>query len=436
MAIVNHSNENWIEEVRTLQAELGATGSGNNSTSMEKRLESALENLSSYQEQLRAQNEELILARENAESLLKRYSVLFDCSPVGYFIIDKNSAILESNIRGAEMLGYSQSHLIGKPLFLYIDPSLRRELDSHFRAVFRDETVSDEVTFVGPGGKAFPVLINSSPLDGSVGKDARCLTAIFDISERKEVENALLLAKDEAEIANRTKSEFLAIMAHELRTPLNAIIGFSDAIQQQSFGRMSPPKYEEYISHIYSSGVDLLELINNLLDLGKAETGNMEIHDEEIYVHALVNSAVVLVTERANKAGVIIDVEIRDDMPKILADPRLLKQMILNLLTNAIKFTEKGGKITVSAMLDKHQGVSISVSDTGVGIADEDISNVLRRYGQVREKQKMTEEGTGLGLPIVVSMIELHGGRLEIDSEIEQGTTITLRLPPFRTLPA
>jgi len=422
----------WMDEIRTLSAELRSTSlTDQKNSSLEEQLNTAMHNLDIYQEELRAQNEDLILARETSESLLKKYSALFDNSPVGYFIIDNNSAIIEVNTIGAVMLGQTQSRLEGKPLFLYLDPAFRNILEAHFRTVASGTMVSDEVIFIGPNQKPFPVVMKSSPLGEHVGKNVRCLTALFDITERKQAEDGAVLARENAEFANRAKSEFLAIMAHELRTPLNAIIGFSDTIINEVFGKISPPKYEEYIGDIHDSGHSLLKLINNLLDLEKVEAGKMELSEEPVDIAKIIKSTLTLVRERAKHGGIVLEVDLPTSIPKFLVDEQLVKQMLLNLVTNAIKFTEPGGSIIIGGYLNRDGGLELSVQDTGVGISEDDLPKVMRSYGQA---QAGKHKGTGLGLPIVISMIELHGGSFDLKSTPDEGTTATLRFPPVRTL--
>ncbi len=246
---------------------------------------------------------------------------------------------------------------------------------------------------------------------------------------------ALKQARDEAVYANRAKSEFLAHMSHELRSPLNAIIGFSEVMTEQMFGPLEPARYREYAGDIHSSGSHLLALINDLLDLSKAEAGRMELSEETVRVQDVADSVLRLVMERARDADLTVAAAIPDDLPALCADPRLVKQMALNLVTNAIKFTEPGGAIRLTADRGRDGGLRLHVADTGVGIDAVDIPRILEPYGQVQNANAVrSAEGTGLGLALVKKMIEMHGGRLEIESTPGEGSTFTLAFPPERTV--
>jgi len=242
----------------------------------------------------------------------------------------------------------------------------------------------------------------------------------------------LAATRDAAIYANHAKSQFLAHMSHEIRTPLNAILGFSEIIGNQLLGPVTPPKYSEYAGDIHESGAHLLELINDILDLAKIEAGKLEIQDGEVDVPRAVDASLRFVKERASHAGVALKTEIDADLPVLRADERMTKQMLINLLTNAVKFTRNGGEVAVNATLDRLGALRLSIRDTGVGISAEDIPKVLKSFGQADNSRAGVSEGTGLGLPLVKSMIEMHGGTLEIESELDAGTTATIRFPSDR----
>lgn len=247
-------------------------------------------------------------------------------------------------------------------------------------------------------------------------------------------EENLRTAQRQAEMANRTKSEFLAAMSHELRTPLNAILGFSEIMKNELMGPLGKPEYKDYAGDIHDSGTHLLEVINDILDISKIEAGKLELKEERVNVNDIINKSVRLMKERAENAGFDITIEIEPDLPLLFVDARLVKQNLINLLSNAIKFTPQGGHITVRAMFDDDGAIAMAVSDTGIGIAAEDIDHVLAPFGQVDSSLSRKYEGTGLGLPLVKSFIELHGGTLTIDSTIGLGTTVTIRFPVERVV--
>ncbi len=253
-------------------------------------------------------------------------------------------------------------------------------------------------------------------------------------AELREKEQSLRVARDDAEAASRAKSEFLAAMSHELRTPLNAIIGFSDMIKGETFGPVGSVKYRDYANDINTSGLHLLALINDILDLSKVESGTDELDEEDIEVPRLIRSAFTLVRQRAENIALELDLEVPDALPALRADERKLKQILVNLLSNAIKFTETGGKVTLKAWTRATSGHVFQVIDTGIGIAPEDIPKALSMFGQVDGDLNRQYEGTGLGLPLAKGLVELHGGTLDLQSQVNVGTTVTVRFPASRII--
>ena len=258
-------------------------------------------------------------------------------------------------------------------------------------------------------------------------------TAIIDarlaVSANREAD--LREASSRAELANRAKSEFLASMSHELRTPLNAIIGFSEMMNAEMFGGLGSERYRDYINDIHASGVHLLSLINDLLDLSKAEADKLELRETYVDLAAAINHSLRMITSRANAAGVEVTSDLPKDLPLLWADERRLTQIILNLLTNAVKFTPHGGKARIGAEW-RPTGLAIIVDDTGIGIAPEDIPRVVIPFVQVGDLYSRPQEGSGLGLPLSKRLVELHGGSLALDSERGRGTTVTVLFPTSR----
>jgi signal transduction histidine kinase len=263
--------------------------------------------------------------------------------------------------------------------------------------------------------------------------DGGLICTYLDITERKRNEAALLRAKEEAEIASRSKSEFLANMSHELRTPLNAIIGFADILRGEIFGTLGDPRYVDYAADIRDSGIHLLKLINDVLDVSKVEFGKVELTEEAVDVVTVIEASMRLMRDRAQTAGVALSPALPPDLPLVRCDEMRLKQILLNLLSNAVKFTPSGGRVTVRAFLDA-AGLSITVEDTGIGIAASDLAKALRPFGQIDSRLNRKYQGTGLGLPLAKSMIEMHGGRLELDSAPGVGTRATAWLPIERVI--
>ena len=239
-------------------------------------------------------------------------------------------------------------------------------------------------------------------------------------------------ARAAAEEASRVKSEFLSNMSHELRTPLNAIIGFSQIIKEQTFGPVGSTKYRDYAMDIHDSGLHLLELINEVLDYSKIEAGAAELQEEIVDVSDIIESVIRMIGDRATKQGIELIVVAEDNLPRLRADAKKIRQILLNLMTNAIKFTQKGGMVTVTVWARSGSGYVLQVADTGIGISLEDIPKALGVFGQVDSSFSRKHEGTGLGLPLTKSLAELHGGSLDLQSQPGVGTTVTIRFPAER----
>ncbi len=247
---------------------------------------------------------------------------------------------------------------------------------------------------------------------------------------RAQRETALRSAQVEAELASRAKSEFLANMSHELRTPLNAIIGFSDLIKH--LGVVSPEKNMEYANNIADAGRHLLNIISDILDISKIESGTAELSLAPHSIRELVESSVVLVRERIDGKGQKLEVRLARDLPVLNVDGRRIKQVIINLLSNAHKFTPPRGRIFVVARTLADGSVTIAVADTGPGMSPDDVQIALKPFGQVRSNHLHSHTGTGLGLPIAVALAKQHGGNLHVASEPGNGTTVMLTLPAAR----
>jgi signal transduction histidine kinase len=237
-----------------------------------------------------------------------------------------------------------------------------------------------------------------------------------------------------AETASAAKSQFLANISHELRTPLNAILGFSEIMKSEMFGPLGSPQYRGYAADIHDSGSHLLTVINDILDLSKIEAGKFELNEEDCDVARLVRDAVRFVAERADSAALGLQQRLPPALPAVRADGRLIKQILLNLLSNAIKFSPAGGMVTVVAEIDREAALSLTVADTGIGIAADQLERVLQPFTQVENTLTRTHAGTGLGLPLCKSLIELHGGRLALESTVGRGTAVTITLPKERIL--
>ncbi len=266
--------------------------------------------------------------------------------------------------------------------------------------------------------------------DDEIGLLVDGFNGMLETIQERDVQ--LTMAKEQAELADRAKSEFLAAMSHELRTPLNAVIGFSDIIKDETFGPVGSVKYRDYAKDINDSGQHLLSLINDILDLSKIESGADELHEGEIEIPEIIRSTLKLVGHRAEQGRVKLELELADQLPALRADERKLKQILVNLLSNAIKFTDAGGEVALWAWCRMGSGYVFQIIDTGIGIAPEDIPKALSRFGQVYSDLNRQYEGTGLGLPLTKALVEMHGGSLDLQSDVGVGTTVTVRFPAER----
>ena len=290
------------------------------------------------------------------------------------------------------------------------------------------ETITTDGSHVGTGTDITEIRtrenqleVNQTALQKTISVLRESQIRIVDLAENYEQE------KIRAEEANQSKSEFLANMSHELRTPLNAINGFSDIMKKEMFGPLGDPRYKEYVGDILFSGQHLLSLINDILDMSKIEAGKMTLNTEVMQVNDMINQVIRIVRGRADENRLTLNYE-AVDLPEIEADSRAVKQVLLNLLTNAIKFTPEGGEVTAETSYNNH-GIIIKVTDSGIGIAQDDIERLAQPFEQIESEHSRQHEGTGLGLALSKSLVELHGGNLKIESVLGEGTTITFTLP-------
>jgi PAS domain S-box-containing protein len=258
------------------------------------------------------------------------------------------------------------------------------------------------------------------------------VVSVRDVSERNRLAEEIAIARDQAKAANKSRSEFLAMMSHELRTPLNAVIGYSEIIKEETFGPVGSPKYREYVDDIHNSGCHLLNIINDILDLSKLETGGLELRETNVAVGAALEASARLVRERATNDGVTLEMTGADDLPPLRADERKLKQIIVSLLSNAIKFSHRGGTVTLNAWCRPDSGYVFQVADTGIGMALEDIPKALAPFGQIDSDLNRRYEGTGIGLPLTKALVEMHSGSIDVQSKLGAGTTVTVRFPAER----
>ena len=357
-------------------------------------------------------------------------------------VVRNNAEVLYQNDAFAHLLGYSSTREMAAIADIETKagrnqnssaathPDDRALLAEHMRRrIAGEETVSDvEFRLLSRSGDVVWVHARTPLVDWN-GQRA-LLSWLSDITRRKGVEAELIESQRAAESANRIKTEFLANMSHELRTPLNAIIGFSEVIKDELFGP-GRNKYTEYAGDIHGSGRHLLDLINDILDLSKLESGKLELREEDVAPEAVIRDCLNLVRAQAEKGQIAFAVDVEPGLPKLTCDERSLKQVLLNLMSNAVKFTPAGGTVTAGARRCG-LGMAVWVRDTGIGMKEADIQGALMAFRQIDSKIARKHRGTGLGLSISKSLVELHGGTLEVKSAPGQGTTMTAIFPASR----
>lgn len=355
----------------------------------------------------------------------------------GFVLYDSDGRLIICNSKFKEFYGYSDEE--ARPGAHRRDLGL---LDIERNAVVVDEELAQDYVdrredlLTGPPESFVVRLRDGRVLILSDRKtDSGGIVSIqSDITELKKAEAAISAAKDEAQTANRAKSEFLAHMSHELRTPLNSILGFTQVMKEQVFGPLGDEKYLGYAINVNQSGQHLLALINDILDISKVESGEVTLDEETFDLEEVLHSCIQMVTGQAGEPEDRIDFEAVANVRHFKGDERIIKQVILNLLSNACKFTPAGKPIRVSTTLDALGRVEVEVADQGCGIAPEDIDMVLEPFGQARSGAHQAHAGTGLGLSLSKMLTELHGGNLFIESELGTGTKVTLRFPAERVV--
>ena len=262
------------------------------------------------------------------------------------------------------------------------------------------------------------------------------VVVVHDDTDRKRAEDELVEAKKKAEFSDQAKTDFLANMSHELRTPLNAINGYAQLVELEPYGPLGDARYLEYVKYIQESGDHLLGIIDDILDLTRIEAGKMRIEDDTVELGDILRSSIGFLNSRIIEKELALTFPPPESWPKLRADPRMVRQMLLNLLSNAMKFSKPEARIDITGQSDDDGGLTIIVADSGIGMSDDEVAIALERFGQVESPLVRSNEGTGLGLPLVRSQIELHGGHLTIDSEKGVGTRVRLYFPSQRVMKA
>jgi PAS domain S-box-containing protein len=360
----------------------------------------------------------------------QRFQLVVNTVPAMISAVDLDGRCLIVNNEQCRFFGVDPHAALGRGLeeaFGHAYAERHRELNRVVAA--RGETVAGiEEALVNQFGEHHVFLTTKTPLMDTAGTPVSVVTIAVDITPRKQFENELAGAKDEAEAANRAKTEFLANMSHELRTPLNAIIGFAEMMRDQRLGPVGTPRYVEYAGDIWHSARHLLGVINDLLDVSQIEVGRLRLDERDVAINEAVDEVIRLLRPQAQSTGVELNVSVHGPLPPVTADPLRLKQALLNLIGNALKFTTPGGRVEVDVRAFAGR-VRVEISDTGIGMTDAEIKIALSRFGRVESALSRRYPGAGLGLPLAVELIRLQGGRFDIASVAGKGTCITLSFP-------
>lgn len=372
-----------------------------------------------------------ISAAKSRRALLDRSTLLrmtLDNTGSGIAAFNRSMQLIAWNDRFLSMLGLREGFEdldgFSGPFGPEIEPLSEKAVQCLKLVCIPEDERSE---YIREDGRTMEIRYNRTDDDGVV-------VVCLDATERKRSEDMLIRAKEMAELANKTKSEFLANISHELRTPLNAIIGFSELMTREIRGPIGCDDYAEYACDIHNSGTHLLNLINDILDLSKIESGKFELYEEKVQLPGVIKGCVRMMRDRAKAARVVLKCTIDPELSTIWADERAMKQIIINLLSNAVKFSHANGEANLSAEKTEEGELCLLVSDSGIGIAPEDMGKVLEPFGQVASAFSRDSAGTGLGLPLVKALAELHGGRFVLESSPGRGTNARVYLPRRRVI--
>ncbi|MCR4377201.1 MAG: ATP-binding protein [Rhodospirillales bacterium] len=404
--------------------------------SIERELYILKQNLERTVKERTASWEKEMLLRQEAQTTLRKIGMAIDQSPILVFITDTAGVIEYVNPKFEQVTGYSREEAIGNtPRILKSPDTPRQTHEDMWKTILSGKVWTGEIKDRIKNGDVFWASAIISPIRNEQNAITHFVAMHEDITIRKLAEEAMAEARRAAEISNKAKTDLMANVSHELRTPLNAIIGFSETIKDAVFGPVGNDRYQQYGEYIHSSGRHLLELINDILDASAVDAGKLELHEEPVDIAAVCDVALRLVQHKARQGNVTLSRIENPDLPLLWADERRMKQIFLNLLSNAVKFTPPQGEVFCHAHIDDDASMTITVSDSGIGMDQEGLATALSKFGQVDSSLSRRHEGTGLGLPLTKGLVELHGGRMTLESQPGKGTIITLSFPPERVIP-
>jgi PAS domain S-box-containing protein len=370
------------------------------------------------------------------EAAERDYREIFEHATVGIYRSSLDGRQLRANPALVRLNGYeTEAEMLAAVNDIaaewYVEPTRR---DDFAALLARDDRVEDFVSEIYRHNTRERIWISETArlVRDRDGRPLYYEGTVQDITEQVRARQALLETRREAEAASRAKSDFLANMSHELRTPLNAIIGFSELMAQEVFGALGSPRYHGYLGDVRSSALHLLQLLEDILDLSKVEAGKLELDERDCDLPALVGEAARMLAPLAEGRGIALDLRMPAVCPALRGDPRRLRQVALNLISNAVKYNREGGSVSAQVARAPDGGLLLSVADTGVGIAAEDQPRVFEPFTQINRQSRDRQEGTGLGLPLCRELVALHQGTLDLESVPGEGTTVTVHLPPER----
>lgn len=373
---------------------------------------------------------------DSARDQIAELDTILETATDGVLVLDQHGTIVKVNGSAEALFSANRADMIGAPLVEFLAPESHRAATDYLDGLSRNGVASilndgREVLGQVPAGGLIPLFMTMGRITSSDG-EAKFCAVLRDITQWKTAEEELTEAKRQAENASSQKSDFLAKISHEIRTPLNAIIGFSEVMMEERFGAIGNDRYKDYLKDIRTSGSHIMSLINDLLDLSKIEAGKLDLKFTAVSTNEVINECVALMQPQANRERVIIRASLPESVPDIVADPRSLRQIVLNLLSNGIKYNKSGGQVILSTALESNGEVALRVRDTGTGMTAKQLTAALEPFRQLHTSSR--GGGTGLGLPLTKALVEANRASFHIDSTPDQGTLVEIVFPTQRVL--
>jgi PAS domain S-box-containing protein len=370
------------------------------------------------------------------EAAVREMRAILDTATDGVALIDRDGRVLGMNRSAEALFGFDSAEVEGRHFTALFAPESHRAATDYLDGLAVNGVASvlndgrEVIGRVREGG-LIPLFMTL----GRVGDGGDKFCAVFrDITQWKRAEEDLVHARRSAEQASSAKSEFLAKISHEIRTPLNAIIGFAEVMMEERLGPILNERYREYLKDIHASGEHLVSLINDLLDLSKIEAGKLDLAFSSVDLNEIASQSMALMQPQANRERIIIRTALSPDLPPVVADARSIRQIVLNLLSNSIRFTPPGGQVIVSTTLTDHGEVHLRVRDTGIGMTEAEIKTALEPFRQIATSGRGKQGGTGLGLPLTKALVEANRASFSIKSTVNAGTLVEIAFPSTRVL--